>query len=247
MFSLVLEKRGPLLLYRAHLAPDLEILVSTRFGGASKGPYEGLNLSYSVGDDPCRVRENLSLLKEVAGVSAIQGLRQVHGNRVVCVESAGLKEPEADGLITTSPGLGLLIRQADCQAVVLYDEKVPVLANLHCGWRGLRAGLIARTLSLMKRRFGACPRRLLAFIAPSLGPCCGEFRERKRLPESFWRHSPRPLYVDLWAVAREQLLRQGLPMENIFVSGLCTVCHPEFYSFRRQGLTGRFGTLAFMR
>ncbi|WP_456434287.1 polyphenol oxidase family protein [Thermosulfuriphilus sp.] len=246
MSGLFLEKRGPLLLYRINMAPGLEIVVSTRFGGVSRGPYRELNLSFTVGDDPRCVSKNLELLKEASGISQVASAQQVHGTRIEFVRCE-VEAKATDGLITTQAGLGLLIKQADCQAVVLYEGKQGVLANLHCGWRGLKKGLIARAVSLMKRCFGAQPPLMIAFIAPSLGPCCGEFRNRALLPQTFWALGSGGDHINLWAVAREQLLRLGLKPANIFISGLCTVCRKEFFSYRREGLTGRFGTLAFMR
>jgi hypothetical protein len=139
-----------------------------------------------------------------------------------------------------------MIKQADCQSVILYDPEQRAVANLHCGWRGNVRGVIGEGIRKMQAVYGADPERLLAAIGPSLGPCCAEFIHYKNeLPEEAWKYQVRPLYFDLWQWSRDQLRAAGVREEHIAVAGICTACHTEeFYSYRREKVTGRFGTVA---
>ncbi len=223
--------------------------VSTRQGGVSRGPFRSLNLSFEVGDLPERVRENRRRLKEAIGCEVLLSAKQVHGSRVFVAQ--GIKEDlEVEGydaLITTQPGLGLLIKQADCQALILFEPEKQVLGLIHAGWRGLVRGVIERTIETLHQTFGVHPRGLMALLSPSLQPCCAEFRDWRRIfPPYFARFRLPGDRFDLPALSRYLLLKAGLHSENILVSRLCTRCQQEFFSYRRQKQCGRFGTLAFL-
>jgi hypothetical protein len=221
----------------------------TREGGVSAGPYRSLNLSLAVGDDPERVQENRGRIKQALDLKALAAAAQVHGpgEAVLTLGSLnpGAEVPEVDLLITREPGLGLLIKQADCQAVMLYDPVRRVAANLHCGWRGQAANLPGRTVARLEKLFGCRPPDLIAAIGPSLGPCCAEFRNFAReFPPSLWRYQARPAYFDLWSLSRDQLTLAGLRPENVDLAGICTRCRAdEFFSYRREKTTGRQGAV----
>ena len=101
-----------------------------------------MNLSFSVGDRPDNVAGNRSRVRDLLDLPALISLRQVHGTEAVIIsngtgrDTTGCPETETgDILLTDRPGLGLLIKQADCQAVLLYDPRRKAVANMHCGWR----------------------------------------------------------------------------------------------------------------
>ena len=216
--------------------------VTTRFGGVSRPPFDGLNLGLG-GDDPRAVARNLELVREGLGLERLVWLHQVHGSRVIPFQDQ--QEPSlgrADGLCTDRPGVGLLIKTADCQAVVLVAPGKAV-ANLHVGWRGNVADFPGRGVEFFCRTYGLKPGELWAVISPSLGPCCAEFvNYRRELPPRLWRYESSPLHFDLWSVTRDQLTARGVRPQRIQVAGLCTKCGREFYSYRR-GEPGRFGTV----
>jgi purine-nucleoside/S-methyl-5'-thioadenosine phosphorylase / adenosine deaminase len=97
----------------------------------------------------------------------------------------------------------------------------------------------------LRERYGSRPADLYAAISPSLGPCCAEFRRfREEFPPELWHYQVRPAYFDLWRLSRDQLLAAGLRPERLDLAGLCTRCHPaEFFSYRRDKITGRQGTV----
>ena len=225
--------------------PGLIHGVFTREGGVSSGPYRSLNVSLAVGDLTFRVQENRRRVQETLGLQELINATQVHGLHEIVVSGGqnapGGTAPEADILITAQPGLGLLIKQADCQPVMFYDPERRVVANAHCGWRGQVAGILAATISRLALHFGSRPETLHASIGPGLGPCCAEFRNYQReFPPELWKYQVRPNYFDLWQLSFDQLTALGLKPENIEVAGLCTRCREEdFFSYRRDGITGR--------
>ncbi len=222
-------------------------------GGVSSGPYRSLNLSNAVGDVPERVTRNRLLVQQVLNLSALAEASQVHGQReLVVVEVPAAAHPglpEADILITAATGLGLLIKQADCQAVMLYDPARRVVANVHCGWRGQVQNILAVAVRRLSDTFGTRPEDLHAAIGPSLGPCCAEFRHfEEEFPPSLWRYQVRPAYFDLWSLSRDQLLAAGLTPGSIDIAGLCTRCAAgEFFSYRRAKISGRQGAIIALR
>lgn len=235
-------------LYRfPQLAASSEVIhgVFTRQGGVSRGPYFSLNVSRAVGDQPFRVEENLRLVQETLELDHLVSATQVHGsNEAViqggCAAPSG-EIPEVDILITAQPGLGLVIKQADCQAVMFYDPEHRVVAQAHCGWRGQVAGVLSETVSRLRFHFHSRPEALQAAIGPGLGPCCAEFRHyRREFPPELWKYQVRPAYFDLWQLSFDQLTAAGLRPANIELAGLCTRCRArEFFSYRREQVTGR--------
>ena len=238
--------------YRSPQLGDLPEVVHgffTRQGGASPGPYHSLNVSLAVGDGQEAVAENLRRMRKALRLSGLASAAQVHGGRAAVITSpdqALLSDiPEVDILVTTVPGLGLLIKQADCQAVMFYDPVKRVAANVHCGWRGQVHNILGETVRLLQDRFATRPADLYAAIGPSLGPCCAEFRNfRRELPPALWTYQVRPTYFDLWRLSLDQLAAAGVSPARIDLAGLCTRCGADdFYSYRRDRVTGRQGAI----
>jgi hypothetical protein len=219
--------------------------VFTRQGGVSTGPYRSLNVSPAVGDIPFRVEENRRRVQHTLGLAGIVSATQVHGGQEAVIRGgcAALpgEIPEVDILITAQAGVGLVIKQADCQAVMFYDPERRVAANTHCGWRGQVMGVLGKTVELLARHCGSRPEMLHAAIGPGLGPCCAQFQNyRREFPPEFWDYQVRPGYFDLWRLSFDQLRAAGLKAENIEVARLCTHCRQEeFFSYRRDRITGR--------
>lgn len=253
--SLIRQEKEDLIFYRFRLfqgIPGLVHGVFTRRGGVSGGNLHGLNLSFSVGDRPEKVAGNRIRVRDLLDLPSLISLRQVHGTEAVIVSNGTGRDttraPETetgDLLLTDRPGTGLLIKQADCQAVLLYDPRHKAVANMHCGWRGNVRGVIPEGVQKMRAAFGTDPADLLAAVGPSLGPCCAEFiHYRKELPEETWTYQIRPFYFDLWQWSRDQLVAAGVRNDQIAVAGICTSCHTdEFYSYRKEKVTGRFGSV----
>jgi YfiH family protein len=221
----------------------------TRQGGVSTGPYASLNVSPAVGDQPGLAAANQRLVQQALGLAGLASAAQVHGRHAAVITSMGQARvediPDVDILVTTVIGLGLLIKQADCQAVMLYDPANRVVANVHCGWRGQINNILGEAVALLRDRFGSRPRDLYAAIGPSLGPCCAEFINfRQEFPAALWGYRVRPTYFDLWRLSQDQLVATGLKPERLDVAGLCTRCGAaDFFSYRRDRVTGRQGAV----
>ncbi len=242
---MIKQERGGLLILRFGLldqAGGLVQGVSTRLGGVSAPPFDSLNLARGE-DDRAAVEENRRRLARALGLRRLVGLRQVHGSRLVDAGEVD-EHTEADGLVTTRPGLGLLIKQADCQAVILAAPRAGVVANLHVGWRGNLQNLPGLGVRHLQRHYGVEPSRIWAAISPSLGPCCAEFvNHRQEFPPQFARYRVAGDNFDLWQLTWDQLTAAGVRPQRIETAGLCTRCDRRFFSYRREGTTGRFGTV----
>jgi len=240
--------------------PGLVHGVFSRAEGYSKGPFLGLNVGLSTGDDPGIVNRNRALMLTAIGLTRVLFLNQVHGTDIAVIKSekdaadAIWKGPgtvpskifKADAAVTNLKGIGLAIQVADCQAVVLYDPKKEVIANVHSGWRGSVADILGRCIDAMVTQFGCTPANIRVGISPSLGPCCAQFINYKQeIPKTLWQYKEkkRP-YFDFWQISRDQLGARGVLDENIETMGLCTRCHTDlFYSFRENKTTGRFAAV----
>lgn len=236
--------------YTSHLLPVPHGMFSNA-GGVSSELFASLNLSYHVGDQPDRVLSNRNRALASLGLRHLVSVNQVHSDHILLVEEehARVELKGYDALISTLPGTGLLIQQADCQAVLLSAPQSGVVAAIHCGWRGSVIDIIGKTIQCLQDRYGVTPNSLLAAISPSLGPCCAEFiHYRKELPAWMHAYQVRPHYFDFWAISRRQLLDAGVLPAHIDMAALCTRCHPKFFSYRRaskttNGVTGRNGSI----
>ena len=213
--------------------PGGKVAFSTREGGVSEGPYSSLNLGILTDDDQARVAENRSRLLASTGVDAAVHGWQVHGSDVLEVDGPhDGQPPQVDGLTTIAPGLGLLVLAADCLPVALVSPSR--VAMLHCGWRGLAGGIIARAV----QRF-ADP--VSAAIGPGIGPCHYEVGDEVLEAFSALKGVASGRMLDLKAVAEAQLRTAGVT--EVVDVDRCTYCEPDvFFSHRRDhGVTGRQG------
>ncbi len=230
----------------------------TRVGGVSRGPYESLNFSVSVGDEPERVRDNLALAAAALGVEtdAMFFLSQVHGTAVEEVTGALSREPgardrfmqrEADAVLSAVPGVAVAVRTADCVPILVGDRASGAAVAIHAGWRGVVRGVIEAALA----RLGASPataRELVVAIGPHIGPSAFEVGAdvaaelEAASPESgvvaLAGGKPR---VALGRIVRAKLRALGIPESQIDDVPGCTFSEPErFFSFRRDGrVSGR--------
>ncbi|MBL7204845.1 MAG: laccase domain-containing protein [Desulfobacteraceae bacterium] len=232
--------------------PQLVHRVFTRQGGSSSPPYDFLNTSYDVGDLPRNVTSNLAIIKNTLGANHLIFMNQSHGNGVFVFRpeliDRKVETSSVDAVITDTPNIAILVKQADCQGVIIFDPEKRVVANVHCGWRGNAKNILGNVVTRMKHDFGCKGHDLLATIGPSLGPCCAEFVGHEKIfPNSFEEFMVRENYFNLWAISEWQLLNAGLRQENIEISSICTRCRTDlFYSYRGEGETGRFGTVVML-
>ncbi|MFC1883137.1 peptidoglycan editing factor PgeF [Thermodesulfobacteriota bacterium] len=255
-FSDLLWTRNGLVYFkypRLAIHNELKNCVFSRNGGVSAPPFDSLNSSYSVGDDPKNVTENLNNIKREIGARKLIFMDQVHGTNIAEIwndKFGDLEEiSETDALISRTPGIALMVKQADCQGVILFDTKNSAFGVVHCGWRGNVQNILGRVVNLMAREFGSKGSDIIGAIGPSLGPCCGEFVDHKRIfPGDFEDFMIGENHFDLWSLSAHQLMEAGVKESNIEIAGICTQCCTDlFYSYRGEGNTGRFATVAMLR
>jgi YfiH family protein len=219
-----------------------------RQGGVSTGIFTSLNVGAYVGDEEEAVQENRRRVRESLGIPFLLSAKQVHGTGIYCLNKPLIENTEIDGvdaLITDLSDVGLMIQQADCQAVLLFDPVKAVIAAIHCGWRGSVQGILAKVIANMVENYGTVQADLQAVISPSLGPCCAEFvNYRRELPAEFHQFMVRDNYFDFWQISRFQLITAGVSGKNIETTSTCTCCSDNYFSYRRAsrlsgGVTGR--------
>lgn len=238
-------------------------LCSTRAGGVSSGDFATLNLGRAVGDDPAAVAENRRRFASWLDGAQPVWLRQVHGTRVLRLTPSGLHDPdaeppEADAAWTDARGLACVVQVADCMPVLLAAADGRAVAAAHAGWRGLAAGVLEATLAALRDGAGVMPSEVLAWIGPCIGP--RRFEVGADVLAAFggaaagstdFRPRPRPdggmrWLADLPSLARARLRACGVA--SIGGGGWCTADDASrFFSFRRDGVTGRMAAAVWRR
>ena len=238
---------------------NVKAVITTRHGGLSGPPFESNNLGLHVGDAEDAVMQNRTLLAEDTGKQLdFQWLTQVHGNTVLTLDKELVDEgAEADALYTRQKKIACGVLTADCLSVLFCDEKGEENAVAHAGWRGLATGVLERTIA----KFDAEPNTLLAYLGPVIGPCHFEVGDEVRqafldldLPEIINQHSilfhesenaengQHKWMADLYAIAKIILASRGVT--RIYGEPICTYCEfDNYYSYRRDGDTGRFASI----
>lgn len=230
---------------------------TTRRGGVSLPPYDGANLSFDVGDDPVSVGRNRRALAGQLGLAQWCELRQVHGDALHIEPAPAPLEAfaaagatlEGDGLATSAPGVGLVIKTADCQPILLAHESGRFVAALHAGWRGNVLNLPGSAVARLCAHYGCAPRELYAVRGPSLGPSRSEFIHfAQEFGQEFLPFFNRKAdTVDLWRLTQSQLQTAGLLPERIFGIDRCTQSNPrDFFSYRAARATGRMLSLVWI-
>jgi YfiH family protein len=223
-----------------------------RHGGVSGGRHESLNLSYRTGDKDANIERNRSIVRERVGAERLISAHQIHGSSVWVDDGSSSRAQELEGydaLISNCRGTALMIQQADCQAVLLYDPVRRAIGAVHNGWRGSVANIIGSAIDTMGRHFGTVPADLKVRIGPSLGPCCAEFVNfRVELPEEFHRFQARKHYFDFWQISARQLTAAGVHAASIELPHICTSCSADYFSYRRavregNPVCGRHGSV----
>ncbi len=219
---------------------QIQHFISDRFGGVSEPPYNWLNIAMHTGDEPTRVEQNRQILYQKAGIVRAQFANQIHSNTIVEIDKF-IPPPSCDGFITTKARLPLAIMSADCFGVLLYDKGTRVIAALHAGRVGATREIVAKAMQLMQNRYGAV--NISAIISPGIHSCCYEVSSQlaSSYPKRFIK---RGRFLDIKGMIYEQLEQNRV--ESIKDYNICTCCSSEYYSYRRDGVTGRFASIIWM-
>ncbi len=229
---------------------------SDRHGGVSKAPYNTLNLALHVGDDPKSVIENRVILSQKVGfeIKNLIYMDQVHSNRIEVIEHAMVNKIDAcDGLITQETNIPLLVMVADCIPMLFYDPTKNLIGIAHAGRNGTFQKIAAEMVEKMKREFDTDPRDLLVVMGTSIHRCCYEVGKEiasivtANFGENYLEIREGRSYLDLQSLNFDQLLEAGVLREHIEISPVCSCCDENYFSYRREGVTGRFGMVAMLR
>ena len=235
---------------------------TTRGGGASKGMFESLNLSFTRGDDEADVQENYARVASFFGTDKTQFVcsDQTHTTNVrrVGKEDAGygVTRPrsykDVDGLVTDEPGIILSTFYADCVPLFFVDPVHHAIGLSHSGWRGTVHKMGQVTIEHMKRAFGTCPQDLYCAIGPSICQSCYEVSEdvAEQFLESFGtsdrlceKKDHGKYQLNLWEANRQVLLRAGVAESRLQITDLCTCCN-QYNLFSHRYSNGKRGNLA---
>lgn len=241
--------------------PGVGAAMSQRAGGVSRGPWASLNLGAACGDDAAAVAENRTRYARAIGARPVW-LQQVHGSRVLRLDEASLTTelPPADAAWTSARGIACTVQVADCLPLLLSAHDGRAVAAAHAGWRGLAEGVLEATVAALCQGAGLQPGQLLAWLGPCIGP--RQFEVGAEVLQAFGNDpaAPDPLrfkprarrdgsmrwLANLPQLARDRLQAAGVT--HISGGGRCTVEEESaFFSFRRDGLTGRLAASVWCR
>ncbi len=231
------------------VAAHVRAFTTTRKGGVSQGCYASMNLADHVDDDPQAVAQNRQRLQqwlELPGEP--MWLQQVHGTTLVNASECG-PAPIADASWSQQAGEVCAVLTADCLPVLLCDQRGESIAAVHAGWRGLAAGVIEQTVLAMPAK----PNELLAWLGPAIGPrayTVGDevrdvFVSYEEQAGLAFQSDANGCKLDLYLLARQRLADCGVTA--VYGGDRCTLSEPEdFFSFRRDGQTGRMASLIWL-
>ncbi|NOH93457.1 peptidoglycan editing factor PgeF [Vibrio sp. AIC-3] len=233
---------------------NVKAFASTRFDGCSTGAYQGLNLGMHVGDDASLVENNRAWLKQHANMPAAPvWLHQTHSTDVVTVLHPTADILDADGTFTTAKGVVCSAMTADCLPVILTDTKGTQVAAVHAGWRGLAGGILENAVAKFSNL--GSENKIIAWLGPAIGKQAFEvgddvleafvsFDSQAKLAFEA-KAEPGKWLANMSQLATQRLNKVGVT--SVTDSNLCTFADADaFYSYRRDGITGRQATFIWL-
>ncbi len=238
------------------LPAGVQAVCTTRVGGVSQAPFDGFNLGDHVQDDVDAVAQNRALLRARLGGARPVFLSQVHGVDVAQLNASTSDGTKADACLTLQRQVACTIMVADCLPLLFTDDSGQVVAAAHAGWRGLAAGVVEKTVQAMCEQAGVSPAQVRAWLGPCIGPDAFEVGNDVRLAfavhgdtsaaERYFK--PHPTHAQKWladlaGLARYRLQAMGVSLVagNDSTPEWCTLSQrSRLFSFRRDGVTGRF-------
>ena len=223
------------------------------------GGSDSFNIDYYAGESEGNVRKNREMILKILEPGKnrkIYSAKQVHGTNILSInknmnlESDNIMK-EADCLITDLKNIPIMVMGADCNLILMTDINNKVIAVVHAGWRGTLQELAVKVISYMKRNFGSKSKDIFVAFGPSIRKCCYKIDSNvlKKFTDkfglgSFFTKKDNDIYLDLVNLNHMQLEKSGISGENIYDCGKCTYCDGDFFSYRRNKVTGRQAGIA---
>ncbi|MDD2384997.1 MAG: peptidoglycan editing factor PgeF [Sulfurospirillaceae bacterium] len=218
----------------------MQYCFTNRFGGISQAPYENFNLGLHVNDNPSHVEHNRRLLKAQCNVPHIMFMNQVHSADVTVI-SGIMPVPTCDAMITNQKGIALAVMVADCIPILLYDSVNEAIGVVHAGRTGSALHVGTRCIQKMHQVYGTEAKDIKLWMGPSIGGCCYEVGKDVTVGLEDCLHVRENRYfLDLPSFNKADFLALGVKETNIVHSTICTCCNPDYFSYRRDTITGRF-------
>ena len=224
-------------------------LVTDRFGGISQKPYDELNLALHVGDNPIDVLKNRTIMSDNHNLCLenLIYMQQTHSDNITIIkDSSTNKIKNCDSIITNLANTPLMVMVADCIPVLIWDDKKEVIAAVHAGRNGTFKEISKKTVSHMIEHFGCKKEDISVHLGASINSCCYEVGRDladiaiKNFGEKYIIMRDGKYYLDLQTLNFDQLISIGIKAENIDISDECSCCNKDYFSYRRDGITGRF-------
>ena len=208
---------------------------TNRFGGVSEGKFSSLNLGDHVGDELKDVIKNREILAQNLGVKKLKFMKQIHSDKVFVLGNEDDELPECDAVVTNLSDVGICVLVADCSPVVMIDERHDVICVAHAGRAGVMLKICTKAFGLMSEKFGTKADEISVFVGANIKGGCyevgeldlGEFN-RYKIGKNF----------DMNAALRDEFAELGV--KNLNFSETCTHCDERYFSYRRDGVCGRF-------
>ena len=236
---------------------NIKYSVTTRLGGVSKFPYESLNISFKNILERENSDKNLDIVCKKLGFTRENcvGVYEEHTDKVLVITEENKEEylfdkhhsHVYDALVTDIKNIPLVITIADCNAIVMYDSKKNVIANIHSGWKGTIQKIYLNTLEVMISKYNCNPKDIICIYSPAIQKCCWKTKD-KQLAYGFEKYWPNINiceyvytddegwhHVDFPYVITKDLIDAGINIENIINDGICTCCNVDtFFSYRKK-------------
>ena len=231
---------------------NIHAAMTTRVGGVSLSPYVSLNLGDHVGDASQAVAQNRAIVAQQLKLpSQAIWLNQSHSTTAIKAATTSTRACEGDASYSQERGVVCAVMTADCLPLLICNLDGTEVAAIHAGWRGLFGGVIEATVTKLETK----PGQLMVWLGAAIGPdqfeVGAEVRQQFIAEDSRSENAFRPSsreehwFADIYRLARIRLKRLGI--NTIYGGGLCTYSDSEtFFSYRRDGVTGRMASLIWM-
>lgn len=229
----------------------IKAATTTRQGGFSDPPFDSLNLSQTVGDNAGCVVKNQTLLKKLLGFTQDPlWLKQTHGTRIISAKNTS-SDRVADAVCAYEPQSVCTVLTADCLPLLVCSKTKSCIAAIHAGWKGLAAGVIENSIKAL-----ACPAEdLLVWLGPAIGPqafVVGQdvfavfVKKNPQFKAAFEEIGNKQWLANLYHLAKQHLNTLGI--SAIYGGQYCTYSNKkQFFSFRRDKITGRMASLIWIQ